>query len=229
MRVTFLGHAAFFVETPHLRALIDPFLSENPQASRRPEDFQALDHIFVTHGHWDHVGDAVALAQRTGATIVCCSELARVFSRKDVHVFSRHIGGRATFPFGRVKMTPALHGGGVSGESPTVCGGHPGGFLLEVDGKKLYHAGDTGLSMEMTLLGEEGIDLALLPIGGTYTMDVEDAVRAVKLLKPRVVVPMHYGTFPPIAAADPWDFAARARDLAQVVVLAPGESLNLGS
>lgn len=227
MNVTFLGHAAFLVASSHLRAIIDPFLSQNPRAARRPEDFAALDYIFVTHGHWDHVGDTVALAQRTGATVVCSSEVARVLSRQGVSLFSMHIGGRASFPFGRVKMTPALHGGGMSAESPTVCGGNPGGFLLEVEGKKIYHAGDTGLSMEMALLGEEGIDLALLPIGGTYTMDVEDAVRALKFLKPRMVVPMHYGTFPPIAAADPWDFAARAEKLTRVVVLAPGESLTL--
>jgi len=125
-------------------------------------------------------------------------------------------------------MTPAWHGSGVQGGEGEgmAYGGVAGGFLLEVDGRRIYHAGDTGLTVEMGLLAEDGVDVALLPIGGNYTMDIDDAVRAVRMIKPRVAVPMHYNTFPLIKAS-PEEFASKASGLAEIRILKPGEILEV--
>jgi L-ascorbate metabolism protein UlaG (beta-lactamase superfamily) len=137
-----------------------------------------------------------------------------------------HVGGRARFPFGRVKLTPAFHGSSMFDGGKLVYSDIPCGFLIEVDGKKIYHPGDTGLSVEMTLLEAEGVDIALLPIGGYYVMDVDDAVRAVGFIKPKRVVPIHYDTFP-VIKADPGDFAKKASGLSEVVIMKPGESMSV--
>jgi L-ascorbate metabolism protein UlaG (beta-lactamase superfamily) len=185
----FLGHSAFYVEGEGIRALIDPFLSGNALASEGPEARAKLDYIFVSHAHGDHLGDAPAIAKRTGATVVASNELAAYLAGKGLKTVGMHIGGRTRFPFGRVKLTPAFHGSSVSEGGRVVCADVPCGFLLEIDGKKLYHAGDTGLTVEMTLLEAEKVDIALLPIGGHYVMDTDDAVRAVGFIKPRKPFP----------------------------------------
>ncbi len=131
------------------------------------------------------------------------------------------IGGAFTFPFGRVKMTPAWHGSGIQCDSGMLYGGVAGGFLIEVDGRKIYHAGDTGLTVEMSLLAEDKVDVALLPIGGNYTMDIDDAVRAVGMIKPKIAVPIHFDTFPVIKAS-PEEFAGKASGLAEIRVMKTG-------
>jgi L-ascorbate metabolism protein UlaG (beta-lactamase superfamily) len=221
----FLGHSAFYLEGERIRALIDPFLSGNPLASEGPEARVKLDTIFVTHAHGDHLGDAPAIAKRTGAVIVATNELASYLAGKGLKTIGMHIGGRAKFPFGTVKLTPAFHGSSVSENGHVVCADVPCGFLIEIEGKKIYHAGDTGLTVEMTLLEAEGVDIALLPIGGHYVMDMDDAARAVGFIMPRKTVPMHYGTFPQIEA-DPAKFAAQAAGKTEVVVMKPGDTLS---
>jgi len=223
--VQFLGHAAFYVEGNGIKALIDPFLSGNPVA---PEEVFELEpnYIFITHAHQDHLGDTIAIAQKTGAVVVATNELAMYLQGKGLSVVGMHVGGRKQFDFGHVKLTPAFHGSSVSEENVLVCSDTPCGFLIEIDGKKIYHAGDTGLTVEMTLLEEEKVDLALLPIGGHYTMDVRDAVRAVGFIKPQKVVPMHYDTFPPIKA-DSSEFKRLVGGKTDVAILKPGEKIDL--
>jgi L-ascorbate metabolism protein UlaG (beta-lactamase superfamily) len=221
----FIGHSAFYVEGEKIKALIDPFLTGNALASEGPEARAKLDYIFVSHAHGDHLGDAPAIAKRTGATIVATNELASHLAGKGLETIGMHVGGRAKFPFGKVKLTPAFHGSSVSEGGRVVCADVPCGFLIEIGGKKIYHAGDTGLTVEMMLLEAEGVDVALLPIGGHYVMDADDAVRAVDFIKPRKTVPMHYDTFPPIKA-DPGEFADKAAGKTEVVVMKPGDILS---
>lgn len=225
-KVRFLGHAAFYLEGRGIRALVDPFLTGNPQAPVGPSYFRELDYLFVTHGHGDHLGDAVEIGRRTGATAVAVFELANYLQSRGLKVHSMHVGGRYRFPFGSVKVTPALHGSGIIEGSEIIYGGNPCGFVIEVEGKKLYFAGDTGLSAEMGLLQHEPVEVAFLPIGGNYVMDVKDAAIAVDLIKPRVVVPFHYNTWP-VIEAKPQEFVSLVGDRAKVVVLAPGEEMEV--
>lgn len=226
-KLRYLGHSAFYLESAGMKALIDPFLTGNPLAAAKQEDFSDINYIFVTHGHGDHLGDAVAIAGRSGATVFTCNELAGWFSSQGLKTEGMHIGGRALFPFGRVKLTPAWHGCPAPPAGGLRYGGVACGFIIEVEGKKVYHSGDTGLTMEMKLLEDEKIEIALLPIGGYYTMDGDDAARAVQLIRPRVVVPMHYDTFP-LIKADPRAFADKVsrNRLAAVQVLEPGDQFE---
>ena len=222
-KIRFLGHSAFYIEGEGLKALIDPFLSDNPVAAAKPEEFNDINAIFLTHGHGDHMGDIISIAQRTKAVVFTCNELAGYLSSKGIKTEGMHIGGRAAFSFGKVKLTPAWHGCPIVEGDEVRYGGVACGFVIEVDGKKIYHSGDTGLTMEMTLLEKETIDVALLPIGGYYTMDIQDAARAVKMIKPRVAIPMHYNTFPKIKA-DPKEFAKLVGEMfTEVKILEPGE------
>lgn len=225
MQIHYIGHSAFFIESPSIRALIDPFITGNPQATVTADSFENITHIFVTHGHGDHLGDTIPLALKHNALVIANFEICNYLEQHGLRTHSMHIGGRTRFDFGTVKMTPALHGSSISNEHGTIDGGTPCGFVLEIEGKKIYHAGDTGLTMDMKLLTQEQIDLALLPIGGNYTMDIEDAVRAVDFIQPKHVVPMHYNTFP-VIKADPIEF--RSLVLYAVVLLVnPGESFSL--
>ncbi len=224
MKIKFLGHACFYVEEGDFKALIDPFMTNNPKASATTDEFNDLTHIFVTHGHSDHIGDTISIAKNTNATVITNHEISKYLGAKNVHVHAMHIGGRAKFDFGTVKMTPAHHGSGIETESGIIYGGNPCGFVIEVNGKKLYHAGDTGLTMDMQLLQVENIHVALVPIGGNFTMDVEDAVRAVEFIKPQKVVPIHYGTFPVIETS-PEAFKDKV-NTAEVIILKPDETLD---
>jgi len=218
LTATFHGHACFLIEGAGKRVIIDPFLTGNPAAVIGPDALPKLDAILLSHGHDDHLGDAIALSKRDRATIVATYELAGFCSDKGATAHAMNIGGAHQFPFGRVKLVPAFHGGQVEGE-------HAAGVVLSLDGKTVYHTGDTGLTVEMQLL-EGRVDLMLVPIGDNYTMGVEDAVRAVGFVKPKIVIPMHYNTWD-VIRADPRAFQRDVGNQAQVVILAPGESHQL--
>lgn len=226
MKITYYGQSAFLLETgPVFKALIDPFLTGNPLCPVSAESISGVTHIFVTHGHGDHLGDTVPIAKRCNSLVITNFELGDFLVMQGVRVHTMHIGGRVRLDFGRVKMTPALHGSGISTANGMREGGTPGGFLIETAGKKIYHAGDTGLTMDMKLLEEDAVDLAMLPMGGNYTMDIDDAVRAVSFIRPKLAIPMHYDTFE-VIRADPEEFRAKVRD-ARVKILKPGESMEL--
>ncbi|MEW6428431.1 MAG: metal-dependent hydrolase [Thermodesulfobacteriota bacterium] len=225
MKVTWYGHACFGITTGSSRLLIDPFFTGNPLAPVAADSL-AVDYILVTHGHGDHVGDTVALAQRTGATVIANFEICNWLAARGVkNTHPQHIGGGFTYPFGRVKLTMALHGSSLPDGS---YGGNPCGLLLTIEGRKIYHAGDTGLFSDMQLIGEENIALAILPIGDNFTMGPADALRAVKLISPRLVIPIHYDTFDLIRQdAAQWAKRVEQETETRVVVLPPGESFEL--
>jgi len=206
------------------RLVVDPFLTDNPQAPVKADDLD-VNYVLITHGHGDHVGDGIAIAKRTGATVIANFELANMCAQQGCEIHPMHIGGRFDFPFGSVKLTIAHHGGGA-GEDASRYTGPPVGFLITIGGKTIYHPGDTGLFLDMKLIGElNDIDLAFLPIGDNFTMGVDDAVRAVEFLHPKKVVPFHYGTWP-VIGSKPEDFAAKVTG-SEVVILKPGDSLEL--
>jgi L-ascorbate metabolism protein UlaG (beta-lactamase superfamily) len=220
--MTWIGHATLGLETDGYKLLVDPYLSQNPAASVDAATVEA-DYILVTHGHGDHIGDTVEIAKRTGATVISNAEISSWLRKKDVKVHGQHLGGGFNHPFGYLKLTLALHGSGLP---DGTYGGNPAGFLLTTNaGEKVFMAGDTGLFGDMALIGEEGITLAVLPIGDNYTMGPADALRAVKLLKPEHVIPIHYNTFDLITQdAEAWAEDVRAQTDAQVHVLDPGET-----
>jgi L-ascorbate metabolism protein UlaG (beta-lactamase superfamily) len=223
VRLTYHGHSCWDARSGERRVVIDPFLTGNALADVGPEAFESLDAVIITHGHGDHIGDGVEIARRTGALVVSNFEIANYFAERGCRSHPLHIGGGADFPFGRVKLTIAHHGStGPKGESL----GNPAGVLLTIGGKKIYHAGDTGLFLDMKLIAEMNgpIDAALLPIGDNFTMGIADAVKAAEFVGARVTMPMHYGTFPYIET-DPREFVKRvkAAGLASVV-LDPGGS-----
>ena len=224
-KLTWYGHATLGLETGGEKLLVDPYFSGNPAASTGPGEV-AADYILVTHGHGDHLGDTLAIAKRTGATVITNAELSRWLGKQEVETHAQHLGGGFKYPFGYLKLTLALHGSGLPDGSN---GGNPVGFLLTTtDGQKIYIAGDTGLFGDMQLIGEEGLDLAVLPIGDNYTMGPDDALRAVKLLASRHVIPYHYGTWE-LIAQDPNAWAARVEKetKTKVHVLKPGESFEI--
>ena len=220
MDITFLGHACFLLNDGTHTVLTDPFLSGNGLAAASADQVEA-DFIFVTHGHGDHVGDSVEISRRTGAPVCCTVDLATgVFDPAGVKTVVGNLGGRIPMPFGGAKIFQALHGSGVAG--CLSCG-----FIFEMGGKKIYHAGDTGLMADMALLADEEIDVALLPIGDLYTMGPSDALRATKMIRPKLVIPMHYDTFPAIRQdADAFAAAVEAAGI-HAEVLRPGETLHI--
>ncbi len=224
--VRWLGHSCLAIESDGQRILIDPFLTDNPAAAARADEVEA-DFVLVSHGHGDHVGDTVAIARRTGATVVANYEIAEWLQKQGLEkVHPMQIGGGHKFPFGRLKLTQATHGSVLPDGSN---GGNPAGFLLFLnDRTTIYDAADTGLFGDMKLIGEEGIDLAILPIGDNFTMGPEDSIRAVKLLTPRRVLPIHYNTWD-LIAQDPaaWAEQVKKQTPAIPVVLKPGESFEL--
>ena len=220
MNITFLGHACFLLNDGTHTVLTDPFLSGNGLAAASADQVEA-DFIFITHGHGDHVGDSVEISRRTGAPVCCTVDLANgVFNPAGAETVVGNLGGRIPMPFGSAKIFQALHGSGVPG--CLSCG-----FIFEMDGKKIYHAGDTGLMADMALLAYEKIDVALLPIGDLYTMGPDDALRAVKMIQPKLTIPMHYDTFPAIRQdADAFAAAVKAAGF-HAEVLHPGETLHI--
>lgn len=228
-RMRWLGHSCLLFESGGKHVLVDPFLTGNPKAADTAATVPA-DLVLISHGHGDHVGDALAIARRTGAKVVCNYEISLWLAHEGLpesQVVGMQHGGGTGFPgIGRVQLTLAFHGSMLP---DGANGGNPCGFLIAFeDGTKVYDAADTALFGDMALIGEAGLDLACLPIGDFYTMGPDDALRAVGLLKPKCVVPIHYDTFPPIAQdAAAWAARVGASTRARAVVLQPGDWIDL--
>ncbi len=228
--LTYYGHATFVVNADGTRIVIDPFFAPNNPAAPAQATADTIDADFmvISHGHGDHIADAVAIAKRTGCTVISNFEIVNWLGNQGVEkTHPLHIGGGYSFPFGRVKLTIAHHGSGLPDGS---YGGNPAGILIHFnDGTDVYFAGDTGLTYDMKLIGEAGgVDLAALPIGDNFTMGPDDAVLAAQFVKAKRVIPIHYNTFP-VIEQDPQAFARKLREQADIecVILQPGESLTL--
>jgi L-ascorbate metabolism protein UlaG (beta-lactamase superfamily) len=229
MKITWLGHAAFLLEGSK-RVLIDPFLTGNPNAPVKPEELTGIDLIVVTHGHGDHLGDAVEIAKRNDAPVVCIHELSRILAKKGVEAFGMNVGGTIAASGVAVTMVQALHSADIEDErGEIISAGSAAGMIVNLDGVKVYHTGDTDVFSDMKLIGElHKPDIMLTPIGDVYTMGITAAAKAVELVKPKVAVPMHYNTFP-LIEKNPEDFkkAVSERGLdVRVVILKPGESFD---
>lgn len=221
MELRFLGHACFTLSDGDTTVLIDPFLTGNPKAAIAAEDVQATT-ILLTHGHGDHIGDTVPIAKRTGAPVVAIVELANELQEEGIEAQDPNLGGTVRFDWGWVKLVPAWH----TSTTPKGTVNTPAGLLIEFGGTVVYHLGDTSLFSDLQLVGKRTpIDVALMCIGGHYTMDRTDAVDAAALVGAKTVIPCHYNTFPPIET-DPQAFKSDAESAAScnVVVLEPGET-----
>ena len=222
---TWFGHATLGLETGGFKLLIDPYFSGNPSVKVKANQVEA-DYILVTHGHGDHIGDTVEIAKRCSALVISNAEISSWLRKQGVKTHAQHIGGGYQHPFGYLKLTTALHGSSLPDGSN---GGNPAGFLLTTnENKKIYMAGDTGLFGDMRLIGEEGLDLAVIPIGDNYTMGPADALRAVKLLNPKAVIPIHFNTFD-LIRQDPQAWAERveAETDTKVHLMQPGDTYSL--
>ena len=223
MEITFLGHACFLLEDDGTKVLIDPFLTGNPKAAKQADEVDA-DVILLTHGHADHLGDTVAIAKRTGAPVVAIVELANENSGElgdDHSVLDPNIGGTVRADWGWVKLTPAWH----TAVSPSGTPHMPAGLLISFGGKVIYHLGDTALFSDLKLVAGRGdqIDVALMPIGGHYTMDRIDAVTAAEFVGAKQIIPCHYDTFPPIETdAEAFKREVEEAGHGEVVILEPG-------
>ena len=216
---TYYGHSCFLLNDGKYKVLTDPFLTENPLATAKPEDIQC-DFILVSHGHFDHLGQAEVIAKRTGAQVLAIPEILGTMDGINGHGIN--VGGTVKLPFGSVKMVPAIH-------SCMVAGGVAAGFVIEIGGQVVYFAGDTGLFSDMKLIGELcGVTVAVLPIGDNFTMGIKEAVVAAEFVGAKKVIPVHYNTWP-LIAADAAEFKKQveAKGKATVEVVKPGESVEL--
>ncbi len=227
IKYTFVGHATHIFEMGGKTVVVDPFFTSNP-TTEMPADSVEADYVLVSHGHFDHIEDTVAIARRTGATVIANFEIINWLQGQGLaeeNCHPQHIGGGFDHDFGRVKLTIAHHGSGLPDGS---YGGNPAGFLIRAEGKNIYLACDTALFSDMTLYGEEGIDLFVPPIGDNFTMGPDDARRAVKLITPKLVVPCHYNTWPYIEQdAETWAKLVETETSTQVRVLQAGQSLEI--
>ena len=225
MKLRYFSHSAFQVTTSKdVKILIDPYLDDNPTSPVKSKDVSA-DFIILTHAHSDHIGDTFKIAKKSDSTVIAVNELANYCQEKGVKAHNMHIGGAYNFPFGKVKFTIAHHG------SQTPDGkyaGEPAGVLLTIDGKTVYHTGDTGLFYDMKLIGEMNpVDYMLVPIGDNFTMGVADALKAVELTNPKAVIPMHYNTFS-VIKSDPEIFKEKIEKSGKKCrVLKFGEEIEL--
>jgi L-ascorbate metabolism protein UlaG (beta-lactamase superfamily) len=228
LKITWLGHSAFQLSDGQHTVLIDPFISGNP-ATTTNADALSADAILLTHAHNDHVGDTVEIASRTGALVTATFELGSWLETQGLeNVVPANHGGTVEFPGGSVKFVPAWHTSSYESDDGTVAPGVPAGLVIRFGGKTIYTAGDTCLFLDMQLIGEEELDIAILPIGDRFTMGPKDAARATKLLGAGTVIPCHYNTFPPIKQ-DPAQFSEMVseRSGAKVLILEPGETISL--
>jgi len=223
--ILYVGHSTFQIRTASHTILIDPFYTDNPATEVSPDDVNP-DFIIVTHGHFDHVGDTVSIAKRTGALVISNFEIASWFEKQGVpHTHGMHLGGEFGFDFGRLKLTIAHHGSMLPDGS---YGGNPAGVVLKLDEGNIYHAGDTALFYDMNLIADEELDLAILPIGDNFTMGPSDSVRAVEFLRCPNVIPCHYNTWPPIEQdTEAWAAQVREKTESEPIVLAPGQTWTL--
>jgi len=225
--VTWFGHNCWSIEAAGTTILLDPFLNDSPTSPVNANDVKA-NYILLSHGHADHLGDTIAVAKRTGATVFTNFEVGEWLKKKglaDDKVIGMNPGGGIDQPFGRVIFTIAHHSSSMPDGS---YGGVPGGFLLSLDKSRIYFACDTALFLDMKSIGSGGLDLAVLPIGDLYTMGPEDSIEAVRLLNPKRVAPCHYNTWPPIAQdARRWADRVRSHTAAQPIVLDPGGLISL--
>ncbi len=222
MDIRFLGHACFELSDGDTRVLVDPFLTGNPKAPIGAGDVNPT-HIFLTHGHVDHWGDIVDIAKRTGAHCVAIVELANELGELGVeNVSDPNVGGTVEFDGGWVRLTPAWHTSTSPGGTVTI----PAGLVINLGGKTVYHLGDTGLFSDLQLVkARDHVDVALIPIGGHYTMDRHDAVTAADLVGADTVIPCHYNTFPPIETdAQAYKSDVESKTSSKVVILEPGET-----
>jgi L-ascorbate metabolism protein UlaG (beta-lactamase superfamily) len=227
VKITWLGHAAFLFEAEK-KLLIDPFISENPKAPCSPEDLDP-DIIAVTHGHRDHLGDTIAIGARTGCRIISIHEVANYIKSKGVFAEGMNKGGTIEVEGVTLTMTHALHSSSIDASGFSFDGGCPAGFVIGTGGHSIYHSGDTGVFGDMQIIGElYEPEVALLPIGSRFTMGIKEAVKAVELIRPEIVVPMHYNTFD-VIRQDPEEFrkAVEAKVDTKVIILKPGESIEL--
>ena len=216
-KITFLGHSAVRIEGDKT-VYIDPFLSDNPIAGISPDQINTADIVIVTHNHADHIGDAYEICRKTSAVLVGIHEIAVEAENAGIQAEGMNIGGTINIEGVNINMVNANH---------SSLNSHPVGVVIETKGLTIYHSGDTGLFGDMNIIGEFfDIDLAFLPIGDRYTMGVKSAAKAVKFLRPKKVIPMHYNTFP-IIQADPGEFRKLVGNLAEVLILSPGDSMDL--
>ena len=222
--LTYIGHSAFYIENAKCGILIDPFVSQNPLAKFDSASKKITD-IIVTHGHGDHLGDAVPISKATGAVISAIFELANWCASQGANANPVQMGGLINYEWGKLRFVPAFH----SNSTPDgKYAGMPTGAILEIDGKKIYHCGDTCLNSEMKVIGEVyKPDMMLVPIGSHFTMDIDDAVISAQWTGVKTVIPMHYNTFPPIKA-DAQEFKTKLQDKGiECIILKPGETLSI--
>ncbi|PID07160.1 MULTISPECIES: metal-dependent hydrolase [unclassified Sporosarcina] len=225
MKISYHGHSIVKIETKGKTILIDPFITGNKLTDLHAEE-EKPDVILLTHGHNDHVGDTMDIAKREDILVVAPNELAVYLGFQGLNTHGMNIGGAKEFDFGTVKYTQAFHSSSYTTEdNEIIYTGMPAGLLLTIEDKVIYHAGDTSLFSDMKLYGEDGIDVAFLPIGDNFTMGPKDAAKAVELLKPKLTVPVHFNTFPPIEV-DPEDFKSLVTNY-EVRIMEPGESIEL--
>lgn len=224
VKLTYHGHSCFEVKSGKYNLIIDPFLKGNKNSHIKPEDVK-VDYIILSHAHGDHLGEAFEIAKRDDATIIAVNELANYASDKGCKAHNMHIGGSHQFPFGRVKFTIAHHG---SSSPDGRYMGEPAGIILSLDDKCIYHAGDTGLFWDMKLIGEmNSLDAAIVPIGDNFTMGIDDAVKAIEFLNPKMAIPMHYNTFG-VIEADPQEFKRKVESIGKKCIVIPfGQSIEI--
>ncbi len=222
-KLTYLSHSAWLIESGKHTIAIDPFLEGNPMAALKPANVKA-DFIVVTHAHGDHLGDAIPIAKASNGTIISNFEIVNYVTAQGAKGHPMHIGGAHEFPFGKVKLTPAWHGSSFPDGS---YGGTPAGVVLSVEGKNIYHTGDTGLFSDMRLIGEmTPIDIFLVNIGDNFTMGIDDAVKAVEFVQPKLTIPMHYKTFD-VIDVNPQEFVSKVKAKGfEVKLLEVGETLE---